>query len=156
MQTAGGYLETPFGECTDNEKKETMISDCSEMRTKGTSRPSIGLVGTARDDHLPVFIHGVMILKISKLTMAILHQNHIFGVVLATRKCNRKSQPAHRDIFLMDPHAEFEALGPRLRLSKYRRVPTRSVDREESAFSRNLTLTSVYELMSVFGLYSVV
>ena len=42
-------METTFGECTDNEKKETVISDCSEMRTEGTSRPS-GLVGTARDD----------------------------------------------------------------------------------------------------------
>ena len=44
-------MENTFGECTDNEKKETVISDCSEMRTEGTSRPS-GLVGTARDDHL--------------------------------------------------------------------------------------------------------
>ena len=40
-------METTFGECTDNEKKETVISDCSEMRTEGTSRPSVGLVGTA-------------------------------------------------------------------------------------------------------------
>ena len=47
VQTAGGYMETTFGECTDNEKKETVISDCSEMRTEGTSRPSVGLVGTA-------------------------------------------------------------------------------------------------------------
>jgi hypothetical protein len=39
-------METTFGECTDNEKKETVISDCSEMRTEGTSRPSVGLVGT--------------------------------------------------------------------------------------------------------------
>ena len=31
-------METTFGECTDNEKKETVISDCSEMRTEGTSR----------------------------------------------------------------------------------------------------------------------
>ena len=60
VQTAGGYMETTFGECTDNEKKETVISDCSEMRTEGTSRPSVGLVGTARDD-LPVSIPGVMI-----------------------------------------------------------------------------------------------
>ena len=37
-------METTFGECTDNEKKETVISDCSEMRTEGTSRPSVGLV----------------------------------------------------------------------------------------------------------------
>ena len=59
-------METTFGECTDNEKKETVISDCSEMRTEGTSRPSVGLV------HLPVSIPGVMILKISKLAMAIL------------------------------------------------------------------------------------
>ena len=44
-------METTFGECTDNEKKETVISDCSEMRTgtEGTSRPSVALVGTARD-----------------------------------------------------------------------------------------------------------
>ena len=26
-------METTFGERTDNEKKETVISDCSEMRT---------------------------------------------------------------------------------------------------------------------------
>ena len=71
-------METTFGECTDNEKKETVISDCSEMRTEGTSRPSVGLVGTARDDHLPVSIPGVMILKISKLAMAILHQKACF------------------------------------------------------------------------------
>ena len=60
---------TTFGECTDNEKKETVISDCSdnEMRTEGTSRPSVGLVGTTRDDLLPVSIPGFMILKISKL-----------------------------------------------------------------------------------------
>ena len=45
-------------------------------------------------------------------------KKHVSGVVLATRERNRKSQPAHRDIFLVDPHAEFEALGPRLRLSK--------------------------------------
>ena len=37
-------METTFGECTDNEKKETVISDYSEMRTEGTSRPSVGLV----------------------------------------------------------------------------------------------------------------
>ena len=49
-------METTFGEYTDSEKKETVISDCSEMRTEGASRPrpSVGLVGTARDDHLPV------------------------------------------------------------------------------------------------------
>ena len=70
-------METTFGECTDNEKKETVISDCSEMRTEGTSRPSVGLVAP-RDDHLPVSIPGVMILKISKLAMAILHQKACF------------------------------------------------------------------------------
>ena len=70
-------METTFGECTDNEKKETVISDCSEMRTEGTSRPS-GLVGTARDDHFPVYIPGVMILKISKLAMAICTQKACF------------------------------------------------------------------------------
>ena len=37
-------METTFGECTDNEKKETVISDCSEMRTEGTSRPSVALL----------------------------------------------------------------------------------------------------------------
>ena len=37
-------METTFGECTDNEKKEAVTSDCSEMRTEGTSRPSVGLV----------------------------------------------------------------------------------------------------------------
>ena len=37
-------METTFGECTDNEKKETVISDCSEMRTEGTSRPSVGML----------------------------------------------------------------------------------------------------------------
>ena len=71
-------METTFGECTDNEKKETVISDCSEMRTEGTSRPSVGLVGTARDDHLPVSIPGVMILKISSLAMAICTQKACF------------------------------------------------------------------------------
>ena len=44
VQTAGGYMETTFGECTDNEKKETVISDYSEMRTEGTSRPSVGML----------------------------------------------------------------------------------------------------------------
>ena len=37
-------METTFGECTDNEKKETVISDCSEIRTEGTSRPSVGML----------------------------------------------------------------------------------------------------------------
>ena len=62
----------------DNEKKETMISDCSEMRTEGTSRPSAGLVGTTRDGHLPVSIPEVMILTILKLAMAILQQKACF------------------------------------------------------------------------------
>ena len=46
MQTAGGYMETTFGECTDNEKKETVISHggCSGMRTEGTSPPSVGML----------------------------------------------------------------------------------------------------------------
>ena len=56
-------METTFGECIDNEKKETVVSDCSEMRTEGTSRPSVGLVGTARDGHLPVSNPGVSILN---------------------------------------------------------------------------------------------
>ena len=30
-------------EGTDNEKKETVLSDCSEMRTEGTLRPSVGM-----------------------------------------------------------------------------------------------------------------
>ena len=37
-------METTFGKCTDNEKKETMISDCSEMRTEGTSRSSVRML----------------------------------------------------------------------------------------------------------------
>ena len=37
-------METTFGECTDNEKKETVIRDCSEMRTERTSRPSVGML----------------------------------------------------------------------------------------------------------------
>ena len=41
-------METTFGECTDNEKKETVISDCSEMRTEGTSRPSVGMLSRER------------------------------------------------------------------------------------------------------------
>ena len=45
-------------------------------------------------------------------------QKHVFGVILATRKRHRKSQPAHRGRSLVNPHAEFEALGPRLGLSK--------------------------------------
>ena len=48
-------METTFGECTDNEKKETVISDCSEMRTEGTSRPS-GLVGTPRETIISRFL----------------------------------------------------------------------------------------------------
>ena len=48
-------METTFGECTDNEKKETVISDCSEMRTEGTSRPSVGLVVAPRRS-LPGFL----------------------------------------------------------------------------------------------------
>ena len=56
-----------------------------------------------------------MILKISKLAMAILHAKSMFsGSYSRLGKRNRKSQPAHRGIFLVDPHAEFEALGPRL------------------------------------------
>ena len=43
-QTAGGYMETTFGECADNETKETVISNCSKMRTEGTSQPSIGML----------------------------------------------------------------------------------------------------------------
>ena len=38
------YMETTLGECTDNEKKETVISDCSEVRTEGTSRPAVGML----------------------------------------------------------------------------------------------------------------
>ena len=39
-------METTFGECTDNEKKETVISHggCSGMRTEGTSPPSVGML----------------------------------------------------------------------------------------------------------------
>ena len=37
-------METTFGECTDNDKKEMVISDCSEMRTEWTSRPSVGML----------------------------------------------------------------------------------------------------------------
>ncbi len=37
-------METTSRECTDNEKKETMIINCSEMRTEGTSRPSVGML----------------------------------------------------------------------------------------------------------------
>ena len=111
-------METTFGECADNGKKETVISDCSEIRTEGTSRPFVGLVGTARDDHLPVSIPEVMILKIRSSQWRYCTKKHVFGVVLATRELNRKTQPAHRDIFLVDLHAEFEAPGPRLRLSK--------------------------------------
>ena len=96
-------METTFGECTDNEKKETVISDCSEMRTEGTSRPSVGLVGTARDDHLPVYIPGVMILKFRSSQWRYCTKKHVFGVILATRKRNRKSQPAHRGLFCGGP-----------------------------------------------------
>ena len=70
-------METTFGECTDNEKKETVLSDCSETHTEGTSQPSVGFVGTARDDHLPVSIPGDIILKISKL--ASVSQPHVLG-----------------------------------------------------------------------------
>ena len=37
-------METTFGECTDNEKKETVISDCNEMCTELTSQPSVGML----------------------------------------------------------------------------------------------------------------
>ena len=70
------------------------------------------------DDQLAVSIPGVMILKIVKLAMAVLHQKNVFGVVLATWKRNRQSQPALCGRFLVDPHVEFAALGPSLRLSK--------------------------------------
>ena len=36
-------MKTTFKECTDNKTKETVISGCSEMRTEGTSRPSVGM-----------------------------------------------------------------------------------------------------------------
>ena len=72
-------METAFGECTDNEKKETVISDCSEMRTEGTSRPSVRPCCTISLVSIP----GVMILKISKLAMAILHQKASEGRPLA-------------------------------------------------------------------------
>ena len=84
--------ETTFGECTENKKKETVISDCSEMRIEWTLRPSVGIVGTARDDHLPVSISGVMILKVSKLAMAILHANACFRS--RTRDSGTQSQIA--------------------------------------------------------------
>ena len=45
-------------------------------------------------------------------------KKHVFGVVLATRERNRKSQPVHRDRFLVDPHPEFGVPGPKLRRSK--------------------------------------
>ena len=48
MQTARGYMETTFGECTDNERKETVTRDCSEMRTEGTLRPSVGMLTLSR------------------------------------------------------------------------------------------------------------
>ena len=93
-------METTFGECTDNEKKETVISDCSEMRTEGTSRPS-GLVGTARDDHLPFSIPGFSKFRSSQWRFA--RKKHVFGVVLATRERNRKSQPALCYLFCGGP-----------------------------------------------------
>ena len=91
-------METMFGECTDNEKKETVISDCSEMRTERMSRPSIGLVA-ARDVHLPVYIPGVMILKFSKLTMAIWHQKACFRG--HTRDSGTQSQIAAGSMILL-------------------------------------------------------
>ena len=36
-------METTFGECIDNEKKETVTSDCSEsseMRSEGIAMPA--------------------------------------------------------------------------------------------------------------------
>ena len=120
-------METTFGECTDNEKKGTVISDCSEMRTEGTSRPSVGLVRTSRDDHLPASIPGVMIRKIRSSQWRYCTKKHVFGVVLATRERNRKSQPALCGIFLVDLHARFEAQGPRLRLSQRVNTPPLAV-----------------------------
>ena len=93
-------METTFGECTDNEKKETLISDCSEMRTEATSRPSVGLVGTARQSSPGFYSWG------HELAMAewrCCTKKHVFGVILATWKRNRKSQPAHRYLFRGGP-----------------------------------------------------
>ena len=107
-------METTFGECTDNEKKETVISDCSEMRTEGTSRPS-GLVGTARDDHLPVSIPGVIILKISSLAMAFSHAKSMFSGSysrLGNAIANRSR--LYVTFFPVDSHPEFGAPGPKL------------------------------------------
>ena len=78
-------MKTTFGECTDNEKQETMISDCSKMRTEGTSRPSVGLVGTARDNHLPASIPGVMIVAIHQvLEQIIILQSSLYSVSVHT------------------------------------------------------------------------
>ena len=112
-------METTFGECTDNEKGETVISDCSEMRTEGTSRPSVGLVGTARDDHLPAYIPGVMILRIFEPRNGDLHAKSMFSGSysrLGNAIANRSR--LYATFFAVDPHAEFEAPAPRLRPSK--------------------------------------
>ena len=45
-------------------------------------------------------------------------KKHVFGVLLATRERNRKSQPALVAFFAMNPHPEFGAPGPKSRPSK--------------------------------------
>ena len=39
----GIIMETTSRGCMDNGKKETMIINCSEMRTEGTSQPFAGM-----------------------------------------------------------------------------------------------------------------
>ena len=87
------------------------------MRTEGTSRPSVGLVAP-RDDHLPVSIPGVMILNFEARSGDIAPKNMFSGSYsrLGNAIANRSRLTVA--FFAVDPHAEFEALGPRLRLSQ--------------------------------------
>ena len=110
-------METTFGECTDNEKKETVISDCSEMRTEGTSRPS-GLVGTARRSS-PGFYSWGHDSQNFEARNGDLHAKSMFSGSysrLGNAIANRSR--LYATSFAADPHAEFEAPAPRLRPSK--------------------------------------
>jgi len=111
-------MKTTFGECTDNEKKETVISDCSEMRTEGTSRPSVGLVGTDERRSSPgLYSWGDS--QNFEPRNGDLHAKSMFSGSysrLGNAIANRSRFTV--TFFPVDPHPEFGAPGPRLRPSK--------------------------------------
>ena len=108
-------METTFGECTDNEKKETVISDCSEMRTEGTSRPSVGLVGTSS---LGFYSWGHDSQNFEPRN-GDLHAKSMFSGSysrLGNAIANRSRLTV--TFFAVDPHPDFGAPAPRSRPSK--------------------------------------